>query len=35
MKILLMSIATVGAFCIREYPEAVGVMLFLPGGRAF
>lgn len=24
----LMSLATVGAFCIGEYPEAVGVMLF-------
>ena len=31
----LMSIATVGAFAIREYPEAVGVMLFYRIGRFF
>ena len=31
----LMSIATVGAFCIREYPEAVGVMLFYRVGELF
>lgn len=28
----LMSIATIGAFCIGEYPEAVGVMLFYSVG---
>ena len=31
----LMSIATIGAFCIREYPEAVGVMLFYRIGQYF
>lgn len=31
----LMSIATLGAFAIREYPEAVGVMLFYRVGRYF
>ena len=31
----LMSIATIGAFCIREYPEAVGVMLFFRIGEFF
>ena len=31
----LMSIATVGAFVIREYPEAVGVMLFYRLGQYF
>ena len=31
----LMSIATIGAFCIREYGEAVGVMLFYRIGEAF
>ena len=31
----LMSIATVGAFCIGEYPEAVGVMLFYRAGTYF
>lgn len=31
----LMSIATVGAFAIREYPEAVGVMLFYRIGEFF
>lgn len=31
----LMSIATLGAFCIREYPEAVGVMLFYRIGEFF
>lgn len=31
----LMSIATIGAFAIREYPEAVGVMLFYRIGRYF
>ena len=31
----LMSIATLGAFVIREYPEAVGVMLFYRIGEFF
>ena len=31
----LMSIATVGAFCINEFPEAVGVMLFYRVGEYF
>lgn len=31
----LMSVATVGAFVIREYPEAVGVMLFYRIGEFF
>ena len=31
----LMSIATVGAFCIGEFPEAVGVMLFYRVGEYF
>ncbi|MCH1982331.1 cadmium-translocating P-type ATPase [Ruminococcus sp. OA3] len=31
----LMSIATLGAFVIREYPEAVGVMLFYRVGEFF
>lgn len=31
----LMSIATIGAFCIQEYPEAVGVMLFYRIGQYF
>ncbi len=31
----LMSIATIGAFLIREYPEAVGVMLFFRIGEYF
>lgn len=31
----LMSIATIGAFAIREYPEAVGVMLFYRVGEWF
>ena len=31
----LMSIATLGAFCIGEYPEAVGVMLFYRVGTYF
>lgn len=30
---LLMSIATIGAFCIGEYPEAVAVMLFYKIGE--
>lgn len=29
----LMSLATIGAFCIGEYPEAVGVMLFYTVGE--
>lgn len=32
---LLMSIATIGAFAIREYPEAVAVMLFYQVGEFF
>lgn len=31
----LMSIATLGAFGIREYPEAVGIMLFYRAGEYF
>lgn len=31
----LMGIATLGAFCIQEYPEAVGVMLFYRIGEYF
>ena len=31
----LMCIATLGAFCIREFPEAVGVMLFYRIGEYF
>lgn len=31
----LMSVATIGAFCIQEYPEAVGVMLFYRIGEYF
>ena len=31
----LMTIATLGAFCIGEYPEAVGVMLFYRIGEYF
>ncbi|MEY8353076.1 heavy metal translocating P-type ATPase [Lachnospiraceae bacterium 54-53] len=31
----LMTVATVGAFCIREYPEAVAVMLFYQVGELF
>ncbi|WP_196604272.1 heavy metal translocating P-type ATPase [Pectinatus haikarae] len=31
----LMSIATIGAFAIEEYPEAVGVMLFFRVGEFF
>lgn len=34
-EFLLMSIATVGAFIIREYPEGVAVMLFYSVGEAF
>jgi Cd2+/Zn2+-exporting ATPase len=30
---LLMSLASVGAYCIREYPEAVAVMLFYRAGE--
>lgn len=32
---LLMTIATVGAFAIRQFPEAVGVMLFFSLGEYF
>ena len=31
----LMSVATVGAFCIGEFPEAVAVMLFYQIGEVF
>ncbi len=31
----LMCIATIGAFCIQEYPEAVGVMIFFKIGEYF
>ena len=31
----LMSVATLGAFCINEFPEAVGVMLFYRVGEFF
>lgn len=31
----LMSVATIGAFCIGEYPEAVAVMLFYQVGELF
>lgn len=31
----LMAIATVGAFCVQEYPEAVAVMLFYQVGELF
>ena len=31
----LMSVATIGAFAIQNYPEAVGVMLFFRIGEAF
>ena len=31
----LMSVATIGAFFIGEYPEAVGVMLFYQVGELF
>ncbi len=31
----LMTIATIGAFCTRQYPEAVGVMLFYRVGEFF
>ncbi|OOG19039.1 cadmium-translocating P-type ATPase [Sphingobacterium sp. CZ-UAM] len=34
-EFLLMSIATIGAFAIREYPEAVAVMLFYAVGEVF
>jgi Cd2+/Zn2+-exporting ATPase len=34
-EFLLMSIATVGAFAIREYPEGVAVMLFYSVGEVF
>ncbi len=30
----LMAVATIGAFGVNEYSEAVAVMLFLSGGRA-
>ncbi|MDR2627214.1 MAG: HAD-IC family P-type ATPase, partial [Dysgonamonadaceae bacterium] len=34
-EFLLMSIATIGAFAIGEYPEAVAVMLFYAAGEFF
>lgn len=34
-EFFLMGIATIGAFAIGEYPEAVGVMLFYSIGEAF
>ena len=34
-EFLLMTIATVGAFAIKEYPEAVAVMLFYSVGEVF
>lgn len=34
-EFLLMSIATVGAFAIKEYPEGVAVMLFYAVGEVF
>lgn len=34
-EFLLMSIATIGAFAIQEYPEAVAVMLFYAVGEVF
>lgn len=34
-EFLLMSIATIGAFAIKEYPEAVAVMLFYSIGEVF
>lgn len=34
-EFLLMTIATIGAFAIKEYPEAVAVMLFYSVGEVF
>jgi len=34
-EFLLMSIATIGAFAIKEYPEGVAVMLFYSVGEVF
>ena len=34
-EFLLMAIATIGAFCIGEYPEGVAVMLFYAIGEVF
>lgn len=34
-EFMLMGIATIGAFCIGEYPEGVAVMLFYSIGEAF
>ncbi len=31
----LMAVATIGAFCVREYPEAAAVMLFYQVGELF
>ena len=31
----LMTVATIGAFCIKEFPEAVAVMLFYQVGELF
>ena len=33
MKTFLMTVATIGAFSISEYPEAVAVMLFYEIGE--
>lgn len=33
-EFMLMTIATIGAFCIGEYPEGVAVMLFYADRRA-
>lgn len=34
-EFMLMSLATIGAFCIQEYPEGVAVMLFYQIGELF
>lgn len=34
-EFILMTIATVGAFCIKEYPEGVAVMVFYTVGELF
>lgn len=34
-EFMLMGVATIGAFCIGEYPEGVAVMLFYSIGEAF
>ncbi len=35
LGVLLMGIATIGAFAIGEYPEGVAVMLFMPLAKFF